>query len=161
MRVNGQIAILWVLLLLMAAVFVASYRFPYVQAKLAPMTISGLIVILCSVQLVRERRASLIRTNGVEEREPLGGDGSRQRLRYLIESFWVLGFAAAVYLFGFIAAIPLLGIFYMKTHGKSWTASVLIAAMTVAVVYFLFTSVLDFSLYPGLLRNVLGPFFLG
>ena len=58
MKTNWQITILTVLLILMAVVFSVSYHFSYVQAKLAPMTISGLIIILTAIQLLRECRSA-------------------------------------------------------------------------------------------------------
>jgi len=154
MRINSQIIILWVILILMAFVFVASYHFSYFQAKLGPLTISGLILILTVIQLVREHRRNKSCQNGPKQKTIHSTTAESVR-PYLIQSLWMIGFVLAISFFGFIVAIPLFGIAYMRSNGIKWHKTLLIAALTLAVIYFLFAFLLDVSLYPGIIPKIL------
>ena len=153
---NWQIIILSVLLILMAIVFAVSYHFSYLQAKMAPMAISGLLIILTGVQLVREYRFSRKRHESFEQK-PIGSRISESFRRYLIQGFWMIGFLLAIAFFGFLTAILLFGIAYMRTHGVNWQKSCLISVLMFIVIYALFAKMLEVELYPGLIPE----FFLG
>ncbi|MBW1800346.1 MAG: tripartite tricarboxylate transporter TctB family protein [Deltaproteobacteria bacterium] len=154
MRINSQIIILWVILILMAVVFVASYRFSYFQARLGPLTISGLILILTVFQLVREYRRPQSHENGPEQKT-LPSSNAESVRPYVIQSAWMIGFLLAIILFGFIVAIPLFGIAYMRSNGIKWHITLLIAALTTVVIYFLFAWALDVTLFPGVIYQIL------
>ena len=153
MKMNWQITILAVLLILMAVVFSVSYHFSYVQAKLAPMTISGLLIILTALQLFRECRAATRLKKGADQ-QTVPPKTSEDFLPYLIQGLWMIGFVSAIALFGFIVAIPLFVLSYMRTYGVNWQKSFLISALTLIVIYVLFSAVLDVKLYPGLLPEI-------
>jgi len=153
MKMNWQITILAVLLILMAVVFSVSYHFSYVQAKLAPMTISGLIVILTAIQLFRECRAAARFKKGADQQTAPSGTSEYFR-PYLFQGLWMIGFVSAIALFGFIVAIPLFVLSYVRAHGVNWQRSFLISVLTLIVIYLLFSAVLDVTLYPGLLPEI-------
>ena len=153
MKMNWQITILAVLLILMAVVFSVSYHFSYLQAKLAPMTISGLIIILTAIQLFRECRSAVRLKKGADQQTAPSGTSENFR-PYLIQGLWMIGFVSAIALFGFIVAIPLFVLSYMRTHGVNWQKSFLISALTLIVIYILFSAVLDVTLHPGLLPEI-------
>lgn len=154
MKMNWQIIILAVFLVMMAVVFSVSYHFSYVQAKMAPMTISGLFIILSAIQLCRESRAAIRDKRGSD---PQAIPSKRPEIfrPYLIQSLWMIGFAVAIFLLGFLVAIPLFVILYMRAHGANWPISFLISAATLVVMYVLFSAVLEVTLYPGLLPEIL------
>ncbi|MFH1490482.1 MAG: tripartite tricarboxylate transporter TctB family protein [Pseudomonadota bacterium] len=151
---NWQNVILWVLLILMVTVFSVSCFYTYIQAKLAPMTISGLIIVMTVVQMIRKGR---LNRKGEETTEPAPGSsetgGSFQA--YLVQGLWMVGFMIAIALFGFFVAIPLFGIAYMRVQTINWRKSIVISAITLIVIYILFEKLLDVTLYPGVIAGFL------
>ena len=141
-----------IILLVMTAVIALSSGFPYWQAKLAPLTVCGLVVILGIVQLIKElvrmRAPRREKTPNQDMAEP----GERPRA-YVFEAFWMGGFIIAIYLFGMLFSVPLFGIAYMRSHGATWFMSVLIAVALVVFCVGLFTYILDMRLYEGIIFN--------
>jgi len=150
MKINWQIIILSILFILMAVVFALSYHFSYIQAKMAPMTISGLLVMLSGIQIIREIRSSPGRRKW-SQRKPTPSRNSESFRPYLIQGSWMIGFVLAITFLGFFTAILLFGIAYMKTHGINWQKSIFISASTLIIIYVLFTKLLEVTLYPGLI----------
>ena len=151
---NWQNVILWVLLILMVTVFSVSYCYTYVQAKLAPMTISGLIIIMTVIQMIRVRRSNRVEESTTESflHSPKKREGFQA---YLFQGLWMIGFMLAIALFGFFFAIPLFGIAYMRVQAVNWRKSVFISAITLIIIYVLFEKLLDVTLYPGLIPGFL------
>lgn len=141
------------ILAIMAAAFVTASFFPYRQAKLAPLTVSGIILLLAAVQLRREIRARKEKSGSRQEAEK-ADSGDSQR-RYFLEGAWMAGFIAGIYLFGFLVAIPLFGIAYMKRHGAAWSISIMLAVLMTIFSWGIFSYFLEVTLYPGLVPNLL------
>ena len=55
---------------------------------------------------------------------------------------WILGFFAAVHIIGFLAAVPLFVVSYVKGYGGGWLLSAALGAVTWGFVYFLFNVLL-------------------
>ena len=64
---------------------------------------------------------------------------------------WIVGFFPATYLLGFVLAIPLFVLGYMKSHGIKLAATITFAVVMATVIYVLFELVLGVDLYKGLL----------
>ncbi len=141
------------ILAIMVAAFVSASFFPYRQAKLAPLTVSGIVLILAAVQLGREVRSRKERSGSRQEGEKAdSGDSLR---RYFLEGTWMAGFIAGIYLFGFLVAIPLFGIAYMKRHGATWSTSIMLAALMTIFSWGIFSYLLEVKFYPGFIPNLL------
>ncbi len=141
------------ILAIMVAAFVSASFFPYRQAKLAPLTVSGIVLILAAVQLGREVRSRKERSGSRQEGEKTdSGDSLR---RYFLEGTWMAGFIAGIYLFGFLVAIPLFGIAYMKRHGATWSTSIILAALMTIFSWGIFSYLLEVKFYPGFIPNLL------
>jgi len=67
-----------------------------------------------------------------------------------------VGFFVAIYLLGFIIAIPLFILAYMKAHGTRWLAAITFAILTPTIIYGIFELALGVVLYRGLLFAWLG-----
>ena len=154
MKTRWQIMVLAVLLILMTVVFSVSYQYSYIQAKLAPMTISGLLIILTAIQLYREYRSKRRAKTGTDYKK-VSSDNSERFRPFLIQGFWMIGFVLAIALFGFLVAIPLFIISYMRSHGVHWWKSISISALTLIIIYVLFTKILEVNLYAGLIPRFL------
>ena len=72
--------------------------------------------------------------------------------RIAIAMLWVVGYVAAIYVAGFLAATPVYIFLYMFLHGrKPARASALSAVLTTIVIWFTFEYLFRYPLYPGLL----------
>ena len=134
-------------------VLATAARFPYLQAKLAPMSLSVLVLILAVVQMISEVRS--LREEAVQNEKERAELGAIRR-RYLIEGGWMVGFMAAIYVFGLLVALPAFGIAYTRAHGVKWPLSLTVAGVTTALSYGIFTLFLGVRLYPGLVVELLG-----
>ena len=154
MNARWQIMFLVVLLILMAVVFAVSSQYSYIQAKLAPMTISGLLIILTAIQIFREYRSKKRAKTGTDSKI-ISSDNSERFPPFLIQSFWMIGFLLAIALFGVPVAIPLFIISYMRSHGILWRKSIFVSAVTLIIIHALFTKILEVNLYAGLIPRFL------
>lgn len=70
------------------------------------------------------------------QRPPVEVPGTQARQRALRAWGWILGFFAAILLFGFPVAVPLFVVLYLKLEAKeSWLFSLVFAAITWACFY--------------------------
>jgi hypothetical protein len=141
--------------LLMLAIFFASFQMEYLDAKLIPMIVSAVGFFLAAIEIGREilRKEA---PSAITETEQAQEKPKRLHLRYLYEGSWLAGFGLAIYLVGFLAAIPLFTISYLKLHGRRWLPSVTVAAVMTLVLYGLLTYLFGIDLYPGLIPELLG-----
>jgi hypothetical protein len=73
-------------------------------------------------------------------------------VRIAVAMLWVVGYVAAIYLFGLLATTPVYVFLYMLLHGrKPVRESVLAAVITTAAIWFTFEYLFHYPLYPGLL----------
>ncbi len=154
MKSKMGIYFLLVIIVLMLAVFTISASYQYLTAKLLPMTLSGSILVLAVVAVVRDirgKKTALAETDAVHAKRAEGF--SR---RYLVEAGWIVGFALAIFLLGFMIAIPLFIISYLKAHGRRWLTAIVMAAVMTVVSYGIFGYFLEIRLYPGLILQLLG-----
>ena len=142
------------LITLMFIILIVSFNFRYFEAKLLPMVVAGIILILACVELYRERskqqRQSPDQDTTFELRKIIQ--------KYLFEATWVLGLFFAVFLFGFLLAIPAFILFYLKIHQKPWKVSIIVSIVTTAVLYGSFQYLLQAGLYQGFIREKLCGF---
>ena len=147
---KAETCFLIIIVVAMTAVIAFAAGFPYWQAKLAPLSVAGTVVILGLVELIREKGGS----GATDHENQKSEDTSKRResLRaYLIEGIWMTGFVIAIYLFGLLVAIPLFGIAYMKSHGATLPIAILTSVLTTLFCYGVFSYILDFELYTGII----------
>jgi ABC-type sugar transport system permease subunit len=112
-----------------------SWRFEEPQAKWLPMILGSVLTILSALQLLKDM---LVQSKQREAKERVVQSAStlrEQHLRFLVALAWILGFAVGIYLLGFVIAIPLFIVTYVKSRGRSWLKSILLALMVTAFVY--------------------------
>ncbi len=154
MIMKSDVLIPAVLVVLMALVFSTAWGYPYQQAKLAPLGISGLIFILAAVQLIKELRTTKqLPAESIKESTQAKFS---ERRRMLIEASWVVGFIAAIYILGFVVAVFSFSTVYMKSRGAKWSASIIFAAVMGLIIWAVSSYLLGFRLYPGLIFRLLG-----
>lgn len=149
-KVKGSSYFLLVIMAVMLLVVGSSLRMVYFKSKLLPIVVGSIVFILAAVELRKEACAVAdLTSTGVGA--AVTGEAQRRRLAYYSTAAWVLSFLVAIYLIGFLIAIPLFIVFYMKSHQLRWTTSVVFAVVTWAFVYGVFELAVGIELYRGLL----------
>lgn len=157
MKMRGSSYSFIVIMVIMLVVIGLSLGFEYIESKLLPIVISSGVFILSAIGLWREISAGGERKGTVTEGEKTEREEARKDWHgYLLVGAWLVGFSLAIYLLGFIIAIPLLILAYMKSHGGRWFAAVAFAILTTVLVWVIFEFILHIALYRGLLLTSLG-----
>lgn len=120
--------------------------------KFLPIVISGAVLVLAAFGLSKE-----IGSGSNPDETQIGSETSEgEEIKedwkgYLFGGGYILGFSAGVYLLGFIMAIPLFILYYLKSHKTGWPATVLYAVLITSTIYGVFELGLDIILYRGVL----------
>ena len=139
----------------------AVFAIPALESKLLPIAIGGVTLALSTVGLVRA-----IRVEFKQRKEALGkiaasGKGKDEEemepwLGSLINFGWVLGFLLGIYLLGYVIAILVFTLAYMKRLGTRWRTAAIGAVLVTALIYAGFELGLQLPLYRGLFLDMLG-----
>ena len=151
MKIKPSSYFLIVLLVIAIVALVYGLTFPTMKAKLVPIVISGIILVLASIELVRELRAGVKAQPETEADPEAVLAGTKQEFyRYLVGLGWMAALAAGIYLVGFLIAVPLFVVAYLKLNSRRWLISIGMAAAVAIFIYGIFVVVLRVDLYPGL-----------
>ncbi len=157
MKLKGNAYFLMIIMAVVLAMIIMALQMEYYTSKLLPLIIGGFVFILAAIGLVGEivsrEKPEAAATGDEDAREAKAKEGLRI---YLPISAWILGVSAAIYLVGFVIAIPVFILTYMKSHGIKWTISIISTIVTIAVIYGAFEVALGVDLYQGQLVKWLG-----
>lgn len=128
-----------------------NYRF---ESKLLPVLIGSIVVLLAAVGLCNEVRAQ--KTPKASSSVDSAFDQETWR-GYLVHFGWLVGFLLAIYLIGYLLAIPIFLFSYTKRLGSSFLVAIASALIVTAFIYAAFVLALDVKLYRGLLFLWLSP----
>ncbi len=142
MRLRPGSYFLIFVMMLSLAVALGTLSLRYQSIKILPMIIGGLIFVLAGIALVRDL-ISKKDTRGPEEETPLS--------IYWRTGLWILALALGIYIIGFLIAIPIFIILYLKKHDTKWLKSIIVGAITTTLLYLAFEVALKVDLYRGLL----------
>lgn len=124
------------------------------NVKTLPLAVALPGLVLAVVQVVLTARAAAVPDARAAD-EALPAEERLRRTREIVS--WVLGIFAAVYLLGFLVAVPLGALAYLRVSAREgWVPSVAVAALCWAFVYGVFDRVLHVPLPPGELLRQLG-----
>jgi hypothetical protein len=155
MKIRASSCFLIVIMAMMLATIGYALRMDYFKSKLLPIVVSSIVFILAAVALKQEGlTAKEQKINGIglsASQEP-----KERRHAYLFTGIWVISFTLAIYLVGFLIAIPLFIFAYMRSHGIDWFTAIIFAILTPAFIYGIFEFAVGITLYPGLLFASLG-----
>jgi hypothetical protein len=123
------------------------------KSKLLPSILSGLILILGAIEL----RAGIFEgASGPAVGETSENEESERILRgHLTTGAWVGGFLIAILLLGFLIAIPLFVLSYMKYHGSTWRGAIILSIFVLGFMYVISESLAGIKLYRGLIPTYL------
>lgn len=156
MKIKGGSYILVVTIAFTLLVVISALTMENWKSKLLPLVLSGIILVLAAVELRRNILAGDATAATTESTTDETGEGRESLRGYLLTGAWVVGFLLAVYLLGFIIAIPLFILPYMKLHGSRWLSSIITTVLTSIFIYGLFEVLLNITLYRGLVLTSLG-----
>ena len=126
----------------------------YWNAKMSsvPLMASGIILLLGAIQLRKEllgARKAHPDTKKIDESNVTEG---REMWQYSIVFIWWVSFVLITYLFGFLVAIPLLALSFVRFRGhRGWLKSMEVAAIAEISIYVIFVVVMKIELYRGVL----------
>ncbi len=72
---------------------------------------------------------------------------------YVQASLSILSLVLAIYLAGFMIALPVFTVIYLRMHKESWMLSLGLALLLSAGTYLLFVRLLSIPLYPGVVSS--------
>ncbi len=158
MKLNGNSYFLIVIMVLMLVFIGLSLQMESIKIKVLPLAIGSIVFVLAAIILSREILTS---DKPVAEASTISGTEGREKdekgiIGYLPIGAWVVGFFLAIYLLGFIIAIPLFVLAYMKLHGIKWLLTVISTIFVPLIVYSIFELALRIELYRGLVFNLFG-----
>ncbi len=152
MKKSGNFYFLVVVIAVMSWVAATSLGFKRLEAKLLPLLTSGATILLALGGLAVESRKSGKQAEGEGEAKTWTPDQVR---RFALIMGWVVGFFFAIYLLGFLMAIPLALLVYMKMQGRPWLPTVTFTVLFSLCIYAVFELALKSDLYSGLLFSLL------
>ena len=125
------------------------------RVALFPRVITAIIVVLGIIDLARIMKPAVSEVETAHD--ALGGvaagpaDGDRAASTTVAVA-WFMALIIAVLLVGFLIAVPLYMVAFMRLHGRhSWRVILLWVASLWALLYFAFVRLLNLPLYDGLL----------
>ena len=146
-----------VVIVLILAVIGLSLRLAYFASKLLPLLIASMVLILAVIDLVREIKTEHSpKATETTAKTGVGGKTSVKASKYFHYLGWLVGFSLAIYVVGFLIAIPLFVGAYMKRHGSNWLSTVTTAILYTGIIYAVFDLALKTDLYKGKLLMWLG-----
>lgn len=150
---KGGVYMLIGILVLMAGSITIASGYPYLQAKIAPILVGGVILLLALTELIKELRAGkAVKTLP----KPLEAEPEEDFPAYLREAGWMVGFCAVIYLVGFLAGIAAFTAAYAKAHKTGWSTSLLLGIGMAGTSYLLFSYITENELYLGLIWQFFG-----
>jgi hypothetical protein len=84
-----------------------------------------------------------------EKKEKISSEEKKRR--FFNMAVWILGFVVLIFLFGFLIAIPVFTLLFMRYHKESWILSLSCAVGLCVSVYIAFVVIAKTILYEGLI----------
>ncbi|MBI4633392.1 MAG: tripartite tricarboxylate transporter TctB family protein [Deltaproteobacteria bacterium] len=128
-----------------------------IKASRLPLLVSVPGVLLSAAQVFREARilkaARKTETaeNGHETSDRPRASGKGKKLLLMLG--WMVLLVLMIWVFGFLATIPVYTLLFMRSRQESWFLSIIFAVSGFAILYFLFVVGLNMELYPGLVYD--------
>ena len=128
--------------LLLAALLLLGRRFPKLISKFELSMVDNFL---------QKDHSKTVRTKSSKDEQHTN--------RKLIEIYaWTIGFLVLIYFLGFLIAIPVFMLAFIKIHGHiSWTKTIAVSAVTWVLIYALFEMMLKAELFRGLLFDAYIP----
>ena len=146
MKIKPSSWFLIAILFVMVAVVVNSLTFKHFESAFLPLVLAGSIILLGAIELWRELSKGNETEQG-DEKAPL----MRKGTGFYPLMGWIVGFAVAIYVLGYLIAIALFLISFLLSEKFGWAKTIIIALATTATIYVLFEVLLRSGLWKGLI----------
>lgn len=157
MKARGNFYVLITVMVIMAFVIVWSLVvMKSLALRLLPLVFGSVVFVLTAIGIWRETVEDKKQTTAPESKIEANKEAYEDWSGQLLNGAWILGFLIGNFVLGFIVALPLFILFYMKWLGTRWTVAIIFAILTTAFIYAIFELVLRVDLYKGLLLTWLG-----
>jgi hypothetical protein len=139
----------------------AVFDVPALESKLLPIAIGGATLALSTIGLARAIRGEFKQRKEapakIATQEKRKDEGEQEPWRGSLINFgWVVGFLLGIYLLGYVIAIFVFALAYMKRLGTRWRTAAIGAVLVTALIYVGFELGLQLPLYRGLFLEMLG-----
>jgi hypothetical protein len=142
----------YVVCIVIALVFgITSLTYDYFVAKIVPLITSGLVVLLAVIGILTEVRKQKNAVEPEPKKEVSEEEARETWPRYARTGIWLVGLFIAVYIFGFLIAVPVFLFAYMLVHKTRWYVALTITVVTSGILYAVFVVLLKVSVYKGLI----------
>jgi hypothetical protein len=153
-RRRGDLAFALVLVAVFGYAFATALGYPE-DARLLPLAVALPGLALAAIQVVLSLRPTPAPLESPADEETLTS-GERTR-RTAEAAAWILGIFLAIYLVGFLIAVPVAAIAYLRVMAREgWVASLVVAVLCWALVFGIFDRVLHVPLPTGQLFRLFG-----
>ncbi len=130
------------------------------SGKILPLVIAGIMLVIAADGAVRSSR----RTPGggknvskaVAQPAEANPEAAERWRDFLPLAKWLVAYLLGITLAGFLIASPLFLLAYMRVYRSGWRRSIVVTAVTFAVIYGIFVVGFKVDLYPGLLFKWFG-----
>ncbi|MFC2067867.1 tripartite tricarboxylate transporter TctB family protein [Chloroflexota bacterium] len=127
-------------------------RMETLSSRLLPLVIGCLILVFAITGIGRELLSRGQSGSSMVPDESDSKNDTKESWRsYSFVCAWIVGFIIVIYLLGFLIAIPIFLLLYLKTHGARWRVAISIAGITTGTIYSVFIVALNVHLYKGFL----------
>lgn len=119
------------------------------KSKLLPLLIGGAVFALAAGGLIGD----IVGKDGRKVSSTMDSDRPESKQtwgKHLPIGLWIVGFFLGIILFGFLVAMPLFVLGYMKKNGVNWLPALSATVLTSAFIYVMFEVALNVVLYRGL-----------
>jgi hypothetical protein len=147
-----QNIISYLVCIVIALVFgITSLTYDYFVAKIVPLITCGLVILLAVIGVLTEVRKQKKAGEPEPEKEVSEEEARETWPRYARTGIWLVGLFVAVYIFGFLIAIPVFLFAFMMVYKTRWYVALSITVITSGILYTVFVVLLRVSVYKGLI----------
>ena len=139
------------------------------EARLIPLLIGGVTLILGILVLISEFYPGLLKTLDVSLMD-FAASGAAKEMgsekptevqvvkKVLNISIWLAGFLVLIYFIGFLISIGMFVLLFLKVYGKrSWVKTIIVSALTWGFIYGTFEMFIKVELFRGILFEAIVP----
>jgi len=152
---TGGVYIPIVFIVVMGVTMGIATTYPYLQARIVPMLVAGIIMLLAIVELVKGLRSRAAPITPKEVGQTEGNEKTDLR-GSLVQGAWMVGFLLVIYLVGFPVGIASFTAMYARAHKTRWPTAIGLGVFMAVLSYVLFSYLVEAELYPGIIVRSLG-----
>lgn len=149
MRLKGDSYVFIALVIIMLLVIIQTLMMTSFITESLPLIVSSIGLVLAAAGLWRSitHKNVLAKPEAAERAESKDGNWKG----YLTHAAWIVGFVIGIHFLGFLVAIFLFTLAYMRRLGTGWPTSIISAVATLVITWALFELTLKMELWRGVI----------